>query len=65
MTESNVVHLTNAERAILLRVAKRDGITEEQAASNLVKGALARRVKKKTGKTPAKVYALPGRDKCN
>lgn len=40
------------------QIAKRDGISEEEAATQLVKTALARRVKKRTGKTPARVYSL-------
>ena len=51
--------LTQTERALVKRIADRDGITEDEAATNLVKTALARRVKKRTGKNPARVYALP------
>jgi hypothetical protein len=40
------------------RIADRDGISEDEAASNLVSAALARRVKKRTGKVPAKVYGI-------
>lgn len=54
----NSVPLTSAERDLIKRIADRDGITEDEAASNLVKTALARRVKRRTGKTPAKVYEL-------
>jgi hypothetical protein len=43
------------------RIADRDGITPEEAATNLVQSALARRVKKRTGKAPAKVYQIRGR----
>lgn len=50
--------LTPAERALVRRIAERDGITEDEAATNLVKTALARRVRKKTGKGPAKVYEM-------
>ena len=50
--------LTKAEREIVKRIADRDGITEDEAATNLVKTALARRVKKRTGKAPAKVYGM-------
>ena len=53
--------LSNAERAMIKRIADRDGITEEEAANNLVKACLARRVKKKTGKNPARVYSIGGR----
>lgn len=54
----NSVPLTPSERALIKRIADRDGITEDEAASNLVKTALARRVKRRTGKTPAKVYEI-------
>lgn len=50
--------LTAKEREIVKRIADRDGITEDEAATNLVKAALARRVKKRTGKAPARVYAM-------
>ena len=50
--------LTVAERALVKRIADRDGISEDEAATNLVKACLARRVKKKTGKAPAKVYTM-------
>ena len=57
----NSVPLTSAERDLIRRIAERDGITEEEAASNLVKTALARRVKRRTGKTPARVYEFKGK----
>ena len=53
--------LTEAERDLVRRVAARDGISEDEAASNLVKAALARRVKRRTGKPMARVYSLPKR----
>jgi hypothetical protein len=49
------------ELELVRRIAKRDGITEAQAATNLAKTALARRVRKRTGKGPAKVYGLKRR----
>lgn len=42
------------------RIAERDGVTEDEAATRLVKEALARRVKKRTGRAPAKVYSIKG-----
>ena len=54
----NAVPLTEREREVIKRIAERDGISEDEAASNLVSAALARRVRKKTGKGPAKVYGL-------
>lgn len=53
--------LTDKERELLRRVAEYEGITEEEAASRLVSGALAQRVRKKTGRTPAKVYPIKKR----
>jgi hypothetical protein len=50
--------LSKKEREILKRIAERDGITEDEAATNLVKAALERMVRKRTGKGPAKVYSL-------
>ncbi len=50
--------LARAERNAVKRIADRDGVTEDEAATRLVKAALARRVKKRTGKAPAKVYGF-------
>lgn len=43
------------------RIAERDGVSEDEAASRLVSAALARRVRKRTGRGPAKVYGLKRR----
>ena len=53
-----VTSLSRTEREVLSRIAKRDGITEDEAATNLVKAALARMVRKRTGKGPARVYQI-------
>lgn len=58
-----VTHLTDAEMELVRRIARRDGITEDEAATNLIQSALARRVRKRTGKAPAKVYEITGRTK--
>jgi hypothetical protein len=50
--------LSEKELELVSRVARRDGITNDEAATNLAKAALARRVKKRTGKPPAKVYTM-------
>lgn len=55
---SNAVPLTAAEIALVRRMAESEGITEDEAATRLVSAALARRVKKRTGKTPARVYSI-------
>jgi hypothetical protein len=52
------VALTDLDMELVRRIAKRDGITEDQAATNLAKAALARRVRKRTGKGQAKVYGF-------
>jgi hypothetical protein len=53
--------LSKKEMEVIERIAKRDGISVDEAATNLGKAALARRVKRRTGKTQAKVYDLPRR----
>lgn len=49
------------ELELIERVAQRDGITNDEAATNLGKAALARRVRKRTGKAPAKVFKWRGK----
>jgi hypothetical protein len=34
------------------------GLTEEEAAAKLVKDSIARRIKRNTGKSPARVYGM-------
>jgi hypothetical protein len=50
--------MTDEERALVEAVAKLYGITEEEAHDCLAKTSLARRVRKRTGKAPAKVYGF-------
>jgi hypothetical protein len=50
--------LTKSERELVKRIADRDGVSEDEAATRLVKQALARRVRKRTGKAPARVYSI-------
>lgn len=50
--------MTDEELAMVKRVAEIYGLTLEEAQDNLGKGGLAHRVKKRTGKSPAKVYPL-------
>lgn len=52
------VPLTEREREQIRRIAERDGVTEDEAATRLFSAALARRVRKRTGKGPAKVYTI-------
>lgn len=56
--EKFTANLSEKEMELVRQVAKRDGITEDEAATNLARSALARRVKKRTGKTPARVYGF-------
>jgi predicted transcriptional regulator len=53
--------LSAKELELIERVARRDGISIDEAATNLGKAGLARRVKKRTGKNPAKVYSIKRR----
>jgi hypothetical protein len=54
--------MTEQETELVRAVAKVYGISEQEAHDCLAKGALARRVKKRTGKNPAKVYSIKGRN---
>lgn len=58
MPRDESLPLTQAELEQVRRIAKRDGIGVEEAATRLVQSALARRVRKRTGKNPAKVYSI-------
>jgi predicted kinase len=53
--------LGDRERALVEQVAAQRGITFEEAVEQMTKEGLARRVRKKTGRLPAKVYELPKR----
>lgn len=52
--------MTKAERDVVKKIAERDGISEDEAATKLVKAALERRVRKRTGKGPARVFLMRG-----
>lgn len=53
--------LSERERDALQRVADQRGITFEEAAEQMAKEGLASRVRRKTGKAPARVYDMPRR----
>jgi hypothetical protein len=53
--------LSKKEAELAAEIAKREGITVEEAATKLMQAAIARRVRKRTGKGPAKVYGLKRR----
>lgn len=61
MQRDDSTALSDKEIELVRRIAKRDGISEEQAATRLAQTALARRVRKRSGRVPAKVYGLPRR----
>lgn len=61
MPRDEALQLSAAEMEQVRRIAKRDGITEEEAATKLVQSALARRVRKRTGRGPAKQYQFKKR----
>lgn len=53
--------LSDKEMEQVRLVAKQKGISNDEAATLLFSAGLARRVKKRTGKSPAKVYSWPRR----
>lgn len=50
--------LSKEEAELAERIAKINGITTEEAAELVVKKEVARRVRLRTGKGPARVYGL-------
>ena len=58
MTKSEHLQLSDKEMALVKEHAKREGITEDEAASQLISHEIQRRMKRKTGKNPAKVYSI-------
>jgi hypothetical protein len=50
--------LSEKEREAVQQVANQRGITFEEAIEQLAKEGLASRVRRKTGKLPARVYEL-------
>ena len=51
--------LTKEEAALVTQIAKMHQVSEEEAAALVIKRGLEDRVRKRTGKGPAKVYAMP------
>lgn len=58
MGRDEQVALNTQEMELVKRVAKRDGISEEEATTQLLQAGLARRVRKRTGKGPGRVYGF-------
>lgn len=50
--------LSKGEADLAKQVAKRNGISEDEAATLIVKASIARRVRKRTGKGPARIYSI-------
>jgi len=61
MDPEEKIPFSRDEREMVKKIADRDGVTEDEAASKLFSRALARRVRKRTGKGPARVYAIKRR----
>ena len=53
--------LSDKEMEMVKKIAAQEGRDQEEIATELVQQALARRVRKRTGKGPAKVYSIRGR----
>lgn len=58
MTGDTPANFTSKEMDLIERIARRDGISTDEAATNLGKAALARKTKKRTGKVPARVVPI-------
>lgn len=50
--------LSKEEAKSVTEVARIYGVSEAEAATLIIKASIARRVKKRTGKNPAKVYRI-------
>jgi hypothetical protein len=50
--------LTKEEAALAEEIAVRFGLDREEATTLVLKACMARRMKKRTGKNPAKVYSI-------
>lgn len=55
--------MTASERAVVRRFAEREGISEEEAATRLAQRWIERKVRKRTGKGPARVYSIKRKEK--
>ena len=50
--------LSKEEAKLAKQIAERKGITEQEAATLVVQASIARRMRKRTGKAPARVYSM-------
>jgi cytidylate kinase len=56
--ELDLTTFSKAEMEQVQRIADRDGVTVEQAATRLAQQWLQEKVKRRTGRAPAKVYDI-------
>lgn len=56
MAPKEPLDLSDREMELVRFIARREGITEDEAATKLVQKEIARRVRRRTGLGPAKVY---------
>jgi cytidylate kinase len=56
--ELDLTTFSKAEMEQVQRIADRDGVTVEQAATRLAQQWLQEKVKRRTGRGPAKVYDM-------
>jgi len=56
--KTEYLDLSDEEMEFVREIARREGISDDEAATRLVQKEIARRVKQKTGQTPAKVYKI-------
>lgn len=56
MPKKEPLDLSDKEIELVRQIARREGITDDEAATQLVQKEIARRVRKKTGRGPARVY---------
>ncbi|MBA3774657.1 MAG: hypothetical protein H0X13_19835 [Ramlibacter sp.] len=57
----NSTAISEKERQLVQQVADQRGVTFEEAIEQMAKEGLAARVRRKTGRAPARVYELPRR----
>lgn len=58
MTGHENLVLSKKEAELVKETAKLYGITEEEAATLVIKASIARRMRKRTGKAPARIYQM-------
>jgi hypothetical protein len=61
VSEAFPLGLTEQEYRLVEKLAKKRGVSVDEMSSALVSAAIGRRVRKRTGKGPARVYAIKRR----